>query len=44
MKRRELLKSGGIVLALGLPHIASGATIINVRIWPAPAPVRMFTT
>jgi N-acetylmuramoyl-L-alanine amidase len=36
MRRRELLKSGSIVLALGLPHIASGATIINVRIWPAP--------
>jgi len=36
MRRRELLKSGSVVLALGLPHIASGATIINVRIWPAP--------
>jgi N-acetylmuramoyl-L-alanine amidase len=36
MKRREVLKSGSIVLALGLPHIAHGATIVNVRIWPAP--------
>ena len=36
MKRRELLRSGGVVLALGLPHIARGATIVNVRIWPAP--------
>jgi N-acetylmuramoyl-L-alanine amidase len=36
MKRREVLKSGSIVLTLGLPHIAHGATIVNVRIWPAP--------
>jgi N-acetylmuramoyl-L-alanine amidase len=36
MKRREVLQSGSIVLALGLPHIAHGATIVNVRIWPAP--------
>jgi N-acetylmuramoyl-L-alanine amidase len=36
MKRRDLLKSGSIVLSLGLPHIAHGASIVNVRIWPAP--------
>jgi N-acetylmuramoyl-L-alanine amidase len=36
MKRRQLLQSGSLVLALGLPHIARGATIVNVRIWPAP--------
>ena len=37
MKRRELLQnSGAIVLALGLPELARGATIVNVRVWPAP--------
>jgi len=36
MKRRTLLQRGSIVLALGLPHIARGATILNVRVWPAP--------
>jgi N-acetylmuramoyl-L-alanine amidase len=35
MRRRDVLQSGSIVLALGLPHIAHGATILNVRIWPA---------
>ena len=37
MKRRSLLvQSGGIVLALGLPQLVRGATIVSVRIWPAP--------
>ena len=37
MKRRALLqRSGGIVLALGLPELAFGASIVNVRVWPAP--------
>jgi N-acetylmuramoyl-L-alanine amidase len=36
MKRRTLLKTGGIVLSLGLTHIAHGATILTVRVWPAP--------
>ena len=36
MKRRRFLQSGSLVLALGLPHIARGATIVNVRVWPAP--------
>ena len=37
MKRRQLLQhSGAIVLALGLPELAFGATILNVRVWPAP--------
>jgi N-acetylmuramoyl-L-alanine amidase len=36
MKRRSLLQHGAVVLALGLPHIARGATILTVRIWPAP--------
>ncbi|MBC7919338.1 MAG: N-acetylmuramoyl-L-alanine amidase, partial [Rhodoferax sp.] len=36
MKRRDVLRRGGIVLSLGLPHIAWGATILTVRVWPAP--------
>jgi N-acetylmuramoyl-L-alanine amidase len=36
MKRRQILQSGSLVLALGLPHLARGATIVNVRVWPAP--------
>ncbi len=36
MKRRDLLKTGSVVLALGLPHLARGATIVTVRVWPAP--------
>ena len=37
MQRRTLLKSGGsIVLSLGLAELAHGATIITVRVWPAP--------
>jgi N-acetylmuramoyl-L-alanine amidase len=36
MKRRELLRYGSIVLTLGLPHLARGATIFTVRVWPAP--------
>lgn len=36
MKRRDVLRSGSIVLSLGLPHIAWGANILTVRVWPAP--------
>ena len=36
MKRRTLLQHGSVVLALGLPHLAHGATILTVRVWPAP--------
>ena len=36
MKRRTFLGQGSIVLSLGLPHIAFGATILTVRVWPAP--------
>ncbi|RFO95440.1 N-acetylmuramoyl-L-alanine amidase [Rhodoferax lacus] len=37
MKRREaLIRSGSIVLALTLPDIVRGATIVSVRVWPAP--------
>ena len=36
MKRREVLQTGSLVLSLGLAELARGATILNVRIWPAP--------
>ncbi len=36
MKRRSLLQSGALVLLLGVEHIARGATILAVRVWPAP--------
>jgi N-acetylmuramoyl-L-alanine amidase len=36
MRRRELLQSGGVVLLLGTQHLARGATIVAVRLWPAP--------
>ena len=36
MKRRSLLKSGALVLLLGAQHLARGATILAVRVWPAP--------
>jgi N-acetylmuramoyl-L-alanine amidase len=36
MKRRHLLQSGAIVLLLGAQQLARGATILAVRVWPAP--------
>ena len=36
MRRRTLLQQGSVVLTLGLPHLARGATILTVRVWPAP--------
>ncbi len=36
MKRRALLKSGLLAILLTRAHIAHGATIMAVRIWPAP--------
>ncbi|HEX9718272.1 MAG TPA: N-acetylmuramoyl-L-alanine amidase [Ramlibacter sp.] len=36
MKRRELLRRGTLVLLLGTRQIARGATIVAVRVWPAP--------
>src|SRR4051794_30360295 len=36
MKRRDLLKAGPIVLLIGAGQIARGATIVAVRVWPAP--------
>ncbi|MCZ8252033.1 MAG: N-acetylmuramoyl-L-alanine amidase [Hylemonella sp.] len=35
IKRRELLQTGSLVLLLGRAQIASGATIVAVRVWPA---------
>jgi N-acetylmuramoyl-L-alanine amidase len=36
MKRRDLIKSGALVLMLGAQQLARGATIVAVRVWPAP--------
>lgn len=36
LHRRTLLKHSALVLSLGLPQIAFGATIFTVRVWPAP--------
>ncbi len=36
MKRRTFLQGGSVVLTLGLAELAHGATIVTVRIWPAP--------
>ena len=35
MKRRTFVQSGALVLSLG-PALVRGASIVNVRIWPAP--------
>jgi len=36
MKRRDLLHGGTLVLLLGTQQIARGASIVAVRVWPAP--------
>ncbi len=36
IRRRHVLKAGTLVLSLGVAEIARGATILAVRIWPAP--------
>ena len=36
MKRRSALKAGSLVLLLGAQHLARGAAILAVRVWPAP--------
>ena len=36
MKRRALLQRGTLVLLLGVQHVARGAGIVAVRVWPAP--------
>jgi N-acetylmuramoyl-L-alanine amidase len=35
LSRRSLLQGGSLVLLLGTQHIAFGATIVAVRVWPA---------
>mgnify|MGYP006150521983 CR=1 FL=1 len=41
VNRRELLRTGSLVLLLGAHQIARGATIIAVRVWPAPDYTRL---
>ena len=36
MKRREVVRGGTLVLLLGAQQIARGASIVAVRVWPAP--------
>ncbi len=36
MKRRSAIKAGTLALLLGTQHLARGATILAVRVWPAP--------
>ncbi|MDD0812767.1 N-acetylmuramoyl-L-alanine amidase [Curvibacter sp. RS43] len=36
LTRRQWLRTGGLVLSLGLSELAWGATIVAVRVWPAP--------
>jgi N-acetylmuramoyl-L-alanine amidase len=35
-RRRSLLQGGALVLLLGVQHLARGAAILAVRVWPAP--------
>lgn len=35
LSRRSALQLGGVVLLLGVQHIARGATIVAVRVWPS---------
>ncbi|MGV3683215.1 MAG: N-acetylmuramoyl-L-alanine amidase [Acidovorax sp.] len=39
--RRSLLQAGSLVLLLGTQEIARGATILAVRVWPAPEYTRV---
>ncbi|ROZ62593.1 AMIN domain-containing protein, partial [Ramlibacter sp. WS9] len=36
VNRRHLLRQGALVLLLGTQQIARGATVVAVRVWPAP--------
>ena len=40
-KRRSLLQAGSLVLLLGAHQIVRGATIVAVRLWPAPDYTRL---
>ncbi|MDB5900256.1 MAG: N-acetylmuramoyl-L-alanine amidase [Ramlibacter sp.] len=39
--RRRMLKAGSLVLLLGAQQIARGATVVAVRVWPAPEYTRL---
>ena len=41
MRRRQLLQAGSVVLLLGAHQIAAGASIVAVRLWPAPEYTRL---
>jgi N-acetylmuramoyl-L-alanine amidase len=41
LRRRDLLQAGSVVLLLGAHQIARGATIVAVRLWPAPDYTRL---
>src|SRR4051812_33867598 len=41
MKRRELLRGGSLVLLVGAHQLAFGASIVAVRLWPAPEYTRL---
>ncbi|MBE7368729.1 N-acetylmuramoyl-L-alanine amidase [Ramlibacter pallidus] len=41
LKRRGLLQAGSIVLLLGAHQIVRGATVVAVRLWPAPEYTRL---
>ncbi|MCD6077465.1 MAG: N-acetylmuramoyl-L-alanine amidase, partial [Ramlibacter sp.] len=41
MKRRGLLQAGSLVLLVGAHQIVRGATVVAVRLWPAPDYTRL---
>ncbi|HEX2547580.1 MAG TPA: N-acetylmuramoyl-L-alanine amidase [Ramlibacter sp.] len=41
MKRRSLLRQGALVLLLGAHQIVRGATVVAIRVWPAPDYTRL---
>jgi len=41
VKRRDLLQAGSLVLLVGAHQIARGATVVAVRLWPAPEYTRI---
>jgi len=41
LRRRDLLQAGSVVLLLGAHQLARGATIVAVRLWPAPEYTRL---
>lgn len=40
-RRRFLLQSSSVVLLLGAPALAYGATLVSIRVWPAPDYTRL---